>query len=210
MKLKCKRIGSLLLALCMLMTMLPVQVAAAVDGTFTDNGLEYKVLTEDGDAKTGTVALTGYEGSKPSGSFTVTDAVYNGGITYTVTEIGDGAFEYCDFVNLTIPDSVEDIGDEAFADCEELASLSLGSSVRTIGESAFAYCGKLESVTIPASVEAIGNDAFNQCGSLTAFTAASDNPNFSAEGGVLYDKSGETLVIYPRGKRTLPFRSPLW
>ncbi len=208
MKLKCKRIGSLLLALCMLMTMLPVQVAAAVDGTFTDNGLEYKVLTEDGDAKTGTVALTGYEGSKPSGSFTVTDAVYNGGITYTVTEIGDGAFEYCDFVNLTIPDSVEDIGDEAFADCEELASLSLGSSVRTIGESAFAYCGKLESVTIPASVEAIGNDAFNQCGSLTAFTAASDNPNFSAEGGVLYDKSGETLVIYPPGKADTSFSIP--
>ncbi|MEA4846519.1 MAG: leucine-rich repeat protein [Clostridiaceae bacterium] len=161
MKRRCKKIGSLLLALCMVMTMLPAPAFGAAGDTFTDSGMKYKVLTEDGGA--GTVALTGYEGSKPSDSLTVAGSVYSGGITYTVTEIGD---------------------------------------------SAFGYCGDLTGVTIPASVEAIGNDAFNQCGSLTAFTVASGNPDFSAEEGVLYDKSGKTLLIYPPGKTDASFSIP--
>ncbi len=206
MKRRCKRIGSLLLALCMVMTMLPAPVFAAEGDTFTDSGMKYEVLTEDGGA--GTVALTGYEGSKPSGSLTVADAVYSGAITYTVTEIGDSAFVYCDITDLIIPDSVETVGDKAFMFCENLASLSLGSSVKTIGKKAFAYCKELGSVDIPASVETIGNDAFNQCGSLTAFTVAPGNPDFSAEGGVLYDKSGKTLLIYPPGKTDTSFSIP--
>lgn len=208
MKLKCKRIGSLLLAVCMLMTMLPVQVAAAEGDTFTDSGLNYEVLTEDSAAGTGTVVLTGYEGSQPAGSLTVAEYVYSGGISYSVTEIGDGAFEYCfDITGVTIPDSVETIGEEAFNGCDTLESVTIGGSVKTIGESAFAYCG-LTSLTIPASVEAIGSEAFSQCSSLTAFDVASGNTSFSAEDGVLYEKDKSTLLQYPPGKSFVSFSFP--
>jgi hypothetical protein len=66
-----------------------------------------------------------------------------------------------------IPDSVISIGDEAFFQCMELTSVSIGNSVTSIGETAFVGCASLTGVAIPNSVISIGFEAFYKCGSLT-------------------------------------------
>ena len=67
--------------------------------------------------------------------------------------------------NLTIPNSVTTIGEEAFSNCRELkGSLTLSNSLKTIGNKAFYNCNSLNgSLTIPNTVTTIGISAFENC-----------------------------------------------
>jgi hypothetical protein len=58
-----------------------------------------------------------------------------------------------------IPDSVTFIGDYAFADSQDLASVFFGSSLATIGANAFQFSG-IQDLFIPDSVTTIGDSAF--------------------------------------------------
>ena len=49
---------------------------------------------------------------------------------------------------LVIPNNVTTIGDDTFAECSSLTSVTIGNSVTTIGEYAFYGCEGLTSVTI--------------------------------------------------------------
>ena len=114
-------------------------------------------------------------------------------IPNSVTEIGDGAFTGCSSLrnfsnkfasadgrcliidgeltafagdglsNYTIPNSVTEIGNEAFANCSSLTSVTIPDSVTEIGEQAFYKCSSLTSITIPNSVTEIGDWAFGGC-----------------------------------------------
>ena len=66
---------------------------------------------------------------------------------------------------VVIPDSVMDIGDEAFYGCEKLESVSLSDKVTTIGASAFNGCAALTSIAIPG-VGTLGEGAFYNCSAL--------------------------------------------
>ena len=62
--------------------------------------------------------------------------------------------------------SVTSIGESAFNGCESLTSIIIPNSVTSIGESAFSGCEALTSATIPNSVTSIGSFAFEGCSSL--------------------------------------------
>ncbi len=64
--------------------------------------------------------------------------------------------------------SVTSIGEDAFAYCSGLTSVTIGNSVTSIGNYAFYGCSALTSVTIPNSVTSIGDRAFYRCSSLTS------------------------------------------
>ena len=68
--------------------------------------------------------------------------------------------------DLTIPNSVTSIGDEAFYGCRSLTSVTIPNSVTSIGDNAFYICTGLTSVTIPNSVTSIGEGAFYACTGL--------------------------------------------
>ncbi len=86
----------------------------------------------------------------------------------SVTNIGNYTFGGCSgLTGITIPDSVTTIGDGAFEDCTGLTNVTIGNSVTSIGGDAFYGCAKLTSITIPDSVTSIGGDAFRGCTSLT-------------------------------------------
>jgi len=72
--------------------------------------------------------------------------------------------------NYTIPESVTNIGNTAFWDCESLTSIAISESVTSIGRIAFEGCRSLTNVTIPESVTSIGERAFYGCRSLTDIT----------------------------------------
>ena len=69
--------------------------------------------------------------------------------------------------NVTIPDSVTSIGDDAFCDCTDLTSITLQSGMTSIGNQAFFNCTGLTSITIPDSVTNIDEGAFSACPNLT-------------------------------------------
>ena len=92
--------------------------------------------------------------------------------TYTIpqgiTDIGDDAFARCSsLTSVSIPDSVTAIGNTAFGCCTSLTSVSIPDSVTAIERWAFYACTSLTSVSIPNSVTAIGDNAFSDCPNLT-------------------------------------------
>ena len=86
----------------------------------------------------------------------------------SVGNIGREAFSSCiGLTNINIPNSVTSIGDGAFNGCEELEEITIPGSVKIIGNFIFNKCIKLERVTISNGVENIGSFAFNDCFNLT-------------------------------------------
>ena len=80
---------------------------------------------------------------------------------YDVTGITDNAFSGCtSLASVTIPASVEAIGNFAFYACIGLTSITLTDGLKTIGEYMFTDCSKLTSVAIPSSVETVAQTAF--------------------------------------------------
>ena len=88
-------------------------------------------------------------------------------IPNSVTNIGKQAFQNCNgLTDVNIPDGVTDIGWEAFYGCSSLTNMIVGNGVRNIGLGAFWGCSGLASVTIPSSVTNIGGSAFRDCNRL--------------------------------------------
>ena len=88
----------------------------------------------------------------------------------TIETIGAGAFAYCDFETVIIPDGVTSIKKGTFSSCNSLRSVTIPDSVTKIEDSAFFGCGSLSEITIPDSVTEIGNGAFSNCYSLDKVT----------------------------------------
>ena len=77
-------------------------------------------------------------------------------IPNTITEIGSSAFCRCTGLKaVIIPDSVTYIGYYAFKDCSGLTSVTLSENLASIGESAFQNCSGIKSLAIPNSVTQI-------------------------------------------------------
>ena len=126
----------------------------------TINGIAYEL--------NGTTA-TVVSGRNYTGTIVIPASVEYNSVTYSVTSIGDFAFEDCTgLTSVTIPNSVTSIGEYAFSYCSSLTSLTIPNSVTSIGEFAFYYCSGLTSVTIPNSVTSIGSGAFRGCSGLTS------------------------------------------
>ena len=96
----------------------------------------------------------------------VTDIV----LPETVTEIGDNAFASAyKLKEISIP-NVTTIGANAFSGCSELNKIETGDNLVTIGDSAFKNCTKLSQFYTGNKLVSIGNDAFANCTDLFRFT----------------------------------------
>jgi len=153
------------LTLLLLALLLP---ATAHAHDFEVDGIYYRI---DGDNATVTDADGNWQTPDYSGDVTIPETVTYNGTTYSVTEIGYNAFEYCSgLTSITIPNSVTTIGYSAFRGCTGLTSVNIPNSVTEIGSSAFFSCSGLTSATIGNSVTTIGYQAFAYCSGLTSIT----------------------------------------
>ncbi len=180
-----KRLLSMILALSMMLTILPVNAItafAANDGMSGNCGLNkgnnvtYVLTQNNEDDANPTYTLT-IKGSGDMENYndnsfyyapwmwkTVTQVKFEG----RVTSIGNYAFSSCpSLTSITIPDSVVSIGEMAFCNCSNLENVVMpndsNSSLKLIGADAFYQCPKLKSITIPSGVTSIGRCAFDVC-----------------------------------------------
>lgn len=90
-------------------------------------------------------------------------------IPESVTEIGREAF--CNCKNLwyiVILDSVKKIGISAFYGCSSLKEIYFPEGIRTIPEKAFNGCKALKSIRLPNTLKRINDSAFCGCENLTS------------------------------------------
>ncbi len=80
--------------------------------------------------------------------------------------------------------------------------------VTSIDDSAFRGCDSIKTVTIPASVVTIGDYALKNIFTLTSINVAENNASYLSIDGVLFDKNGTTLIVYPRGKTEAKYIIP--
>ena len=188
---KPKRLISLLVAVCMMITMLPLSAVTAFAAdtasstvrTAIVDGYKYEYKVNEADNTATITKFLGPDGSaKSTGSYDIKipEKIHEKSGDYTVTAIGDKAFYDCrDLKSVTIPQSVTSIGDYAFFQCISLKTLSFGeksfgenieTNIKTIGKDAFYYCIELDNVTIPQSVTSIGSEAFRFCNNMKSLT----------------------------------------
>ena len=127
---------------------------------------------------------------------------YAGGSEATAYTVPDGtviiegnAFESAKHLTeVILPDSVEEIRDQAFLYCEGLKTLSLGNGLKIIGGAAFGYCESLTEVTIPDSVEQVNHFTFSFCEKLERVVIGSGVTRLGDE--VFYDCDALTEVVF--------------
>ena len=194
---KPKRLISLLVAVCMMITMLPLSAVTAFaadtewhpadDGTYkywyTLNSDNTATIRSFAGPVNPTKTHAPYDIEIPAtlDGYTVTGLGEQSFFERTSLEsvtlgeniqtIGEEAFYACPILKtLTINGAVTSMGKDAFADCPYLTSVTLGQNIKTIGEEAFYNCPVLDNVIIPQNVTSIGPRAFNKCTGLITLT----------------------------------------
>ena len=158
-----KKIYSLLLLLCLpLVASARVQIGFLV---YNFSGTEAELISNNGTTKNLVIpASVTYEGT-----------------TYSVTSIGNSAFEFNSYVtSIVIPSSVTTIKDGAFRYCSKLTSVEIPNSVTNIGDEVFEGCDALASIVIPNSVESIGEMPFWGCENLTSIIVENGNQHYDS------------------------------
>ena len=120
--------------------------------------LFYKILPENDH----TVAIIRPEEKKDrynDASYIIPSSVSYNGQTYTVTEIGTGAFYGTEATSITLPSTLKYIGALAFCD-SNIEKVSLPSGTKAIGEDAFSASTHLYSVSLNEGLEIIEAGAF--------------------------------------------------
>ncbi len=155
----------------------------------TDEGYELKYnVNPDGY----TVTLIGLaDGASAGAADLVIPATVTNAKDYSVTAIAECAFDGCSGFtgSLTIPNSVDSIGNAAFSGCDKLTTVILPKGLTKINNSLFEDCTSIENITFPDNVTKIGGRS-----------AFSDTKWFANQpDGVLY--IGKCLYAY---KGTMP------
>lgn len=141
-----KRFVSLLVALSITLTFLPMGAVAAPPNKITKGDLIYTV-NADGQS----VTVSGTSG-KPT-QLTIESSISDNGTNYTVTKIATWAFNACNtLTEVTLPNTVDEIGYQAFFNCSNLTKVIIPEGVRKIGQAAFYGCSQLTSITIPSTI----------------------------------------------------------
>ena len=187
-----KRLISLLVAVCMMITMLPLSAVTAfaadtstVHEANDGEGIYRYAYTVDGN---GNATITDFLGpvdsAKTSDPYTITVPTKLG--IYNVTAIGVCAFagisisdhqkdqklcKFCQQIKtVKIPKGITSIGKSAFQSCTALTDVTIDADITSMGSHAFIYCHALKNVTLGDGVREIGDYAFMWCEQLEHLT----------------------------------------
>lgn len=140
---------------------------------------------------------------------TIFEYAEGSGTEYTIpqgiTTIGEDAFAHCvNLESVTLTDNVAVIDKHAFYFCKGLKNVYIPDSVTAINEEAFAYSRNLESITLPESLMVLQSNAFSYCSKLASVYTINPEPPSPDIDDVNYWRAftytSNSLVIYiPKG-----------
>ena len=211
---KTKRLLTVLLTVALAVVLLAVGVSAAeiVDSGNCGDNLTWTLDSE------GTLTISGngsmenydpydenqddeYEGYRTPWE-SMSDNVQQLVVTSGVTGIGDYAFLDCrNMASITLPEGLTQIGAYAFQNCNALTTVNIPDGVTSIGDGAFAGCVGLTSINIPNGVTTLNSILFHNCRSLTQITIPDSVTAIGS--GVFTYCSSLTDVQIPEGVTTL-------
>ena len=186
-----KRLISLLVAVCMMITMLPLSAVtafAADTASSTEQEIsvgDYKyAYTVDAHGNATITEFRGPVDSANDGPYDIEIPTELNG--HPVTGLGESSFSTDHFnsplydihhtkiQSVTIPERVTSIGRAAFMNCTGLTSLTIKGVATSIGAVAFSTCTSLTSLSLVGSFQTIGEHAFASCNSLTSLSLTCD------------------------------------
>lgn len=152
-------------------------------------------------------------------------------IPNNVEHIGESAFSGCtNLQSIIIPEKITIVERETFYGCTSLKKVQLPSNVTEIRECAFSTCQSLtdiclpeglkklrnralgftnlKRIVIPSTIEYISDFAFHGCRELEEIELSGDNPYYTVNDGVLYDKACTKLIKFPPAKKVKTFTTP--
>ena len=166
------------------------------------------------------------------GSIILPEKVYCDGVNYEVAAIAPRAFWQSHVTEIQIPNSITRIGDAAFADAEDLQSITLpmglkvvsnfmlaGTAVRNvvipegvtdIGTGAFEDCSALQTVFLPASLYAIGKRAFRYCNNLQEIYSDASTPPLTMDDNAFEGCSGVHVLLADASTTSSYADDPVW
>ena len=206
---KPKRLISLLIAVCMMITMLPLSaVTAFAEDTATDpeatvDGYKYAYTVNGGNATI--TKFLGPVNPANTGPYDIEIPTELDG--HTVTGLGDYSFAFyvkgysyplCSKIHsVTIPQNVTSIGESAFNSCDGLESLTIEGPIQSMGTGAFDSCKHLKTLKLGEKIKTIGQYAFYHCNDLENVTIPQSVTSI-----------GESAFLYA-GLRTLTIKGAI-
>ena len=154
--------------------------------SFESAGIYYNITGNN----TVEVTYSDRDNNTYSGSISVPETVTNNGTEYSVTKIGEYAFQNSAVTSVSMPECITSIGQYAcnecgsletvvlptnlddfsgwciFRNCRNLKNIAIPENVTEIPNGTFSGCKNLESVTLPESLKTFGYNAFRSCKSL--------------------------------------------
>lgn len=99
-------------------------------------------------------------------------------------ELGASLFSGCTQLHeVTIPDSITVIGNEAFRDCTSLTNIVVPEGITSMGTSVFSGCSSLSKVILPQSLASTGWGIFDDCPSLVTAGPSKGDYNYNIQFG---------------------------
>lgn len=175
-------------------------------------------------------------------TLTIPAKVRYNGAEYTTRYIQSFAFRTCPSIDgknlkkieeVFLPNTLEMVGQNCFAEMPSLKSVSIPKSLKVIGYGMFENCPKLEEVFIPydskldsiedfafqncpllkyfhvpANVRYIGQGPWRGCSSLSEINVASMNEHYISEEGVLLSRDKTQIIQYPVAKTSESYIFP--
>ena len=193
------------------------------------NGIYYNIISDTQVA----VAPAIYEGiNHYEGCIILPERVYCDGVNYDVAAIAPRAFWQSKVTEVQIPNSVTMIGDAAFADADQLTSITLPlglkavsrymlagtalssvvlpEGVTDIGRGAFEDCTYLRTIFLPFSLKTIGERAFGYCVALNAIYSDAAMPPLTMSDNT-FEGCGSIQVMLADGTTTRRYQDdPVW
>lgn len=198
---KYKRIVSMLLVCCLLITLFPTTGLAL---EMTSQAASEESTEGDSPNRNSTVEPVYKVRDDVSASLTPVATTSEIEVAYPVEggniylDLSSGTITRSDYTvtNVVIPTDVE------------------GVPITTIGSRAFRWCEDLTSVTLSKNITNIEYDItesgspFYRCSSLTELLVAENNANFISVNGVLFSKDQTALYCYPLGREDSEYAIP--
>lgn len=142
-----------------------------------------------------------------AGITTLTDLTFEEGAR--LAELGDYSLAQTALNEFAVPASLTVIGQAAFGECEDLASIDFSAAtlLTEIADEAFYGCTSLTEVALPVNLETLGSDVFGGCSELTAISIDESNTFYTSIDDVLYNADVTEILVFP-ANRTAAYTLP--